>query len=195
MGAGQTTTAVESSSVPRSIQDELAEQRKVLDKLLNLIQAQNAELKSLKKQVEFLTRDRTVRQVAFSAALLESGEQFFGPYNTDKTLVFKHVTINSGNAYNKITGIFTAPVRGVYHFEIFAHCSRGLPAEAYLMKNGRGIFMAHESSTSGSTTAGNAVSLLLEAEDVVYVVLTANNTLKDNEHHHTTFSGHLLFTM
>ncbi|KAJ0041738.1 hypothetical protein NL108_017531 [Boleophthalmus pectinirostris] len=118
----------------------------------------------------------------------------FGPFNADTTLVYKYVTTNIGNGYNPVTGIFTAPVKGVYHFQFFAQCCSH-PAEAYLMKNGCGVFMAHESSEGGSTSAGNAVSLSLDLGDVVYVVLPCGRKLHDNDHHHNTFSGHLLFTL
>ncbi|KAJ0069884.1 hypothetical protein NL108_016048 [Boleophthalmus pectinirostris] len=159
------------------------------------IQKMKAELMQLRAEIKQLQTENKVRKVAFSAALLESGDKFFGPFNTDTTLVYKYVTTNFGHGYNSTTGIFTAPVKGVYHFEIFALCNSGHPAEAYLMKNGCGVFMAHESNGSGCTTAGNAVSLSLESGDVVYVVLPASRKLYDNHHRHNTFSGHLLFTL
>ncbi|XP_033824811.2 complement C1q-like protein 2, partial [Periophthalmus magnuspinnatus] len=161
-----------------------------------------AELTALKSsstvtdsKVEALTRDRTVGKVAFSSALLDSGEKALGPFNVDTTIVYKYVVSNFGNVYNPQTGIFTAPVRGVYHFLIFALSMGGIPADVYLKKNGHGVFMAHEDQPSGHGTASNAVTLLLEAGDVVYVTLPATRRLKDNMNHHNTFSGHLLFTM
>uniref|UniRef100_A0A8C6UCL8 Cerebellin 10 n=1 Tax=Neogobius melanostomus TaxID=47308 RepID=A0A8C6UCL8_9GOBI len=60
-----------------------------------------------------------VGQVAFSASLLESGSGTLGPINAHTTLVFKHVVSNIGKAYSPHTGIFTAPVRGAYHFEFY----------------------------------------------------------------------------
>lgn len=166
------------------------------------LKTQATELQTLKtsstvteSKVESLTQDKTVSQVAFSAALLDSGSQSFGPHDAETTLVYKHVVSNIGNAYSPQTGIFTAPVRGVYHFEIFALSNGNSAVDAYLKKNGQGIFMAHESQSSGHGTGGNAVTLLLERGDLVYVTLPVNRQLYDNTNHHNTFSGHLLFTM
>ncbi|KAK7878643.1 hypothetical protein WMY93_030479 [Mugilogobius chulae] len=147
------------------------------------LKAQQVELNALtisstvtESKLETLVQDKKVQQVAFSAALLDS-------------------VSNIGNCYNKNTGIFTAPVRGVYHFEIFALSNGNSAVDAYLKKNGQGVFMAHEDTTSGHGTGGNAVTLLLEPGDVIYVTLPPNRQLYDNQNHHNTFSGHLLFTV
>ncbi|XP_020785149.2 complement C1q-like protein 3 [Boleophthalmus pectinirostris] len=181
---------------------ELAEQKVKMEQLREENQAQVAELNALKarstvteSKVEALTQERTVKHVAFSTALIDSGEKTLGPFNAETTIVYKHVASNIGNYYSTETGMFTAPVRGVYHFEIFALSMGDIPVDAYLRKNGQGVFMAHESQPSGHGTGGNAVTLLLEAGDVVYVTLPPNRRLFDNKNHHNTFSGHLLFTM
>uniref|UniRef100_A0A3Q2FEA4 C1q domain-containing protein n=1 Tax=Cyprinodon variegatus TaxID=28743 RepID=A0A3Q2FEA4_CYPVA len=138
-----------------------------------------------------------VKRVAFSASLLDSGSGTFGPFNSHTPLVFRHVVANIGNAYNPNTGFFTAPVRGTYHFEFYIYGSghASHPTGAWLVKNGENIFMAYEHQTNGLTNGSNGVTLLLEVGDVVFLRQSSNSRIYDNQNHHTTFSGHLLFTM
>lgn len=95
------------------------------------------------------------------------------------------------------SGLFTAPVRGVYHFEfhIYGHGSSTNPTAAILVKNGVQIFATYEKQPEGGQKTSNGVTLLLNIGDVVFMRLLANSWVHDNQEHHTTFSGHLLFTM
>ncbi|XP_032364424.1 complement C1q-like protein 2 [Etheostoma spectabile] len=156
------------------------------------------EAAELKTTVDALKQQLQVRQVAFTASLVVSGEQTIGPFPSETLLVYKHVTTNIGNAYNPNTGLFTAPVRGAYHFEwwVGAHGDNGAhPAGAVLVRNSEKIALAYEQQSQYYGTASNGASLLLEAGDVVFVRLGANCLAFDNYNHHTTFSGHLLFPM
>ncbi|CAL1589283.1 unnamed protein product [Knipowitschia caucasica] len=126
------------------------------------------------------------------------GGQWFGPYSTDTTLVYKHVVTNTGNAYNPLTGIFTAPVRGVYHFHvhIFELFTGSYFARVSLVKNGSKMVTAQEhQSTRSNGAASNSMSVRLEAGDEVYVVLWSSHRIFDDTNHYNTFSGHLLFTV
>ncbi|KAM4562520.1 complement C1q-like protein 2 [Odontesthes bonariensis] len=167
-------------------------------------QAQAGEVISIKaraniteNQVETLKREGEVKRVAFSASLLASGSADIGPFNAQMPLVFRHVVVNIGNAYNPNTGFFIAPVRGAYHFEFYIY-GNGHPSYgsgAVLFKNGEHVFIAFEHQTAGGANSSNGVTLLLEVGDVVFVRQWTNTRIHDSQNHHNTFSGHLLFTM
>ncbi|XP_033970340.1 uncharacterized protein LOC117469953 isoform X3 [Trematomus bernacchii] len=174
------------------------------EKLKQQLQVQAAELITVKarsnvteNQVEALKRDGEVKQVAFSASLLASGTETIGPFNTESNLVFRYLFSNIGNAYNPNTGFFIAPVRGAYHFEFYVY-GHGHPTHASgatLFKNGERVCIAYEHQTSGTVKSSNGATLLLEVRDVVFLRLWGDCKIYDNVHRHSTFSGHLLFTM
>ncbi|GAA6088883.1 cerebellin-1-like [Tachysurus ichikawai] len=111
-------------------------------------------------------------KVAFSATPNTSGPVNVGPYSQHVTLVYDEVLMNIGNGYDPKTGIFTAPVKGVYYF-IFV------------------VFNANDLED----TATNSVSLLLEEGDQVYLELMEKRKVYSDSYRRSTFSGHLLFTM
>ncbi|XP_041697204.1 uncharacterized protein LOC121534684 [Coregonus clupeaformis] len=148
--------------------------------------------------VEVLKRNSQDRKLAFSASLEAPGQHGnTGPFNTGITLVYRNIYTNIGNAYNPTTGIFTAPVRGLYlfRFYIYGGGDSSVPTTAALHKNGHQIAIAHAVHASGSISSSNGVSVLLEVGDVVNMHLWAGRKIYDSTNRHSTFSGHLLFTM
>ncbi|KAI4794774.1 hypothetical protein KUCAC02_031845 [Chaenocephalus aceratus] len=183
---------------------ELEKQKTEGEKQKQQLQVQAAELITVKarsnvteNQVEALRRDAEVKQVAFSASLLASGAGHIGPFNTQTNLVFRNVFSNIGNAYNPNTGFFIAPVRGAYHFEFYIGATghSSYASAAGLSKNGEHVCIAYEHQPSGHGTSANGATLLLEVGDVVFLRLWGNTRIYDSGDHHSTFSGHLLFTM
>ncbi|KAM4547601.1 complement C1q-like protein 2 [Fundulus diaphanus] len=173
-----------------------------------------ADLDALKQKVSSLEKEQREKQndlkpecfcsfsaqkVAFSASLLAEGSGSTGPYATFVGLIFRHVITNIGDAYNSHTGIFTAPVGGVYRFEWYIGVPSMKQTAAALVKNNQKVFTAVEGEEEGSSTsfgsASNAATLLLKAGDVVFVRLWPKYVVFDNENHISTFSGHLLFPM
>uniref|UniRef100_A0A668T786 C1q domain-containing protein n=1 Tax=Oreochromis aureus TaxID=47969 RepID=A0A668T786_OREAU len=124
---------------------------------------------------DLFSRERT--KIIFSATLGSSGH--IGPFNTDTILVYKGVITNTGNAYSPVTGVFTAPIVGVYYFTIFCHVRRG-----------------HSQRLSDSETdnGGNALFMELQQEDKVYVLMEQETHVWGDESQ-TTFSGFLVTPM
>ncbi|XP_030601386.1 uncharacterized protein LOC115791443 [Archocentrus centrarchus] len=181
---------------------EVARQKTEIDQLklqskeqVAKLESQKTESESQKTEINKLKQQLQVKQVAFSASLLDKGDGDTGPSNTEIILIFKHVVTNIGNAYNPHTGIFTAPVRGVYHFEWHLHGHGNVPTGAVLFRNGQHIFIAYEHLTSGAMSASNGASMRLEVGDQVSVRLWAGARIHDSHNHHNTFSGHLIFTI
>uniref|UniRef100_A0A3B1IFU3 C1q domain-containing protein n=1 Tax=Astyanax mexicanus TaxID=7994 RepID=A0A3B1IFU3_ASTMX len=137
-------------------------------------------LKITENNVEILKKENQERKVVFSASLSGGEWANHGPYSTDVTLVYKHVFINIGNAYNPVTGIFTAPVRGVYKFKIYAHGYSGRGVTVSLQKNGHHVTGAYAYQDQHVVNSSNGVSLLLEVGDVVCVKVKANEWIFDN---------------
>ncbi|XP_075901867.1 complement C1q tumor necrosis factor-related protein 4-like [Nelusetta ayraudi] len=138
---------------------------------------------------------REVPKVAFAASLGGNGLQ--KTTSGSKTLIYTDVLTNIGQAYNPETGVFTAPIRGVYYVRFTANAPTDFTMSAVLYKNGQQVqLIVHEQpSGSGSDTASNGATLLLEEGDTLSMQLWDNTQIWDNSNHHSTFSGFLLFPM
>ncbi|KAK7130443.1 hypothetical protein R3I93_019934 [Phoxinus phoxinus] len=126
---------------------------------------------------------------------MQSGSGDIGPFTTEITLTYKNVFTNIGNAYNPITGVFTAPLKGAYMFRVSVYSHGGTTATVVLVKNGEHVVMAHDIQAQDRLNASNGVVLILEVGDVVYVRLWSGTRIHDNGNNHNTFSGFLLFPL
>ncbi|XP_050992819.1 adiponectin-like [Labeo rohita] len=163
-----------------------------------LSEVQQKEKEVQAKKTEHLTIEESSAllaseyKVAFAASLGPGGN--VGPFTTDITLVYKEVFVNEGRAYNSATGIFTAPVNGVYYFAFSGHNYSSKPMGLSLYKNGKLMITVYNHPQGARyETASNSISLTLEKGDQVYMRLYANTWVVDSENDHTTFTGHLLF--
>ncbi|XP_041646492.1 complement C1q-like protein 4 [Cheilinus undulatus] len=134
-------------------------------------------------------------KVIFSAAIGGDGRHI-GPFDTDTVLIYKTAITNIGNAYNTATGVFTAPVSGVYYFNLFYHAGGEHGVFLILYKNSQMIVSTAGLRTDNdpSDNGGNAVFLQLQPGDQVFVKMRANNYVWGNNYM-TTFSGFLVTQM
>ncbi|KAL2102307.1 hypothetical protein ACEWY4_001475 [Coilia grayii] len=135
-------------------------------------------------------------KMAFTASLYSSGDNTLGPLSGDTNIVFRNVITNVGDAYSPTTGIFKAPHKGVYYFRFTAFNIGKDAKRVALLKNGNAIVTVtdNQSSEYREESSSNAAVLELNIGDEVNLVLRADHSVYDDEHHHTTFSGFLLFT-
>ncbi|XP_050991710.1 cerebellin 10 isoform X1 [Labeo rohita] len=180
---------------------KLEETKIKMDELIKENEAQAKELETMrgtttdvKIKMDELIKQNEVSKVAFSVSLSSSN----GPHSRPRTLIYKHIFLNTGDAYNSNTGIFTAPMKGVYAFKVFSKTygsqdDKGVSAG--LFRNSQHVISTYVHQKSGFIGSSNGVSLLLEKGDKIYVILYRTFSIFDNEYHHSTFSGHLLFPM
>uniref|UniRef100_A0A8C5G2Z1 C1q domain-containing protein n=1 Tax=Gouania willdenowi TaxID=441366 RepID=A0A8C5G2Z1_GOUWI len=176
-------------------EDSRAELKKVMEALEELKLDGKVMSERLGVAERELKRVRETPKVAFAASL--GGNGLVKTTTGNKYLIYKDVLTNVGGAYNSETGVFTAPIRGVYYIRFTANAPTDFPMSAVLYKNDASIqLIAHEqSSGEGSDTASNGAALLLEQGDQLRMVLWLNTQIWDNSNHHSTFSGFLLFSM
>ncbi|KAK9956060.1 hypothetical protein ABG768_013816 [Culter alburnus] len=168
-----------------------SELQKVLDAMENKLKDLETKLTNSKVQIEKLQKENQDKpKVSFSAGL--GLKDFFGPVNADTTLIYKKIFTNVGDAYKQDTGIFTAPVRGVYYFSFFYHCGDNHPTWLFLYRNGQNeAITGHHKTGSHIKNGGNGLSLLLEKGDQVYIVLQKDAWIFDKDNI-TVFSGFLI---
>ncbi|XP_068444319.1 complement C1q tumor necrosis factor-related protein 3-like [Clinocottus analis] len=149
-------------------------------------------LKDSESQIlELKTKERT--NVVFSAAI-GGGDKDIGPFNTDTTLIFTRVITNIGAAYNPSTGIFVAPIAGIYYFTFSYHVAGGRhPVWITLFKNSEIVVTSKEYKTNHhwADNGGNAVFVQLQRGDHVFLRLHANTYVWGDDYL-TTFSGFLV---
>ncbi|KAM9310378.1 complement C1q tumor necrosis factor-related protein 4-like [Pholidichthys leucotaenia] len=172
--------------------ENTADLQKVLEELKSERLALNLRLDAAEKQ---LKRIRETPKIAFAASL--GGNGLMKTTSGNKDLIYRDVLTNVGGAYDPQTGVFTAPIRGVYYVRFTANAPTDFPMSAVLYKNGVSIqLIAHEQkSGEGSDTASNGAALLLEAGDKLKMELWHNTQIWDNQNHHSTISGFLVFPM
>ncbi|KTF83127.1 hypothetical protein cypCar_00041677 [Cyprinus carpio] len=141
-----------------------------MDELLKENEAQAKELETMrgttndvKNKVDDLIKQNEVSKVAFSVSLSSSN----GPHSGLHTLIYKHIFLNTGDAYDANTGIFTAPLKGVYVFRVFskAYGSQDKAVVAGLFRNGQHEISTYARQDGGFIGSSNGVSLLLEKGD------------------------------
>jgi len=111
------------------------------------------------------------------------------------TIPFELERLNVGGGMDMASGIFTAPVDGVYHFDFSAVKEVSVKhLEIFLNVNGVNYAFAHtgQTATGSLETVSLNASLRLKSKDTVKLHNNNGGILYDNSYHYTHFSGWLV---
>ncbi|KAB5522776.1 hypothetical protein PHYPO_G00163330 [Pangasianodon hypophthalmus] len=155
------------------VQQQAAALSEIKEKLVNMENkntAQAGELLAVKSELQTAEKQSSYwMKVAFSAGL-PSG--YKGPFSTEITLIYTKVVTNVGGAYNPHTGVFTAPIKGVYYirFTGAAYNTDNHNMGINMYKNSQLLLHLGESNRDGHLRhVSSGLVLELEAGDAVYL--------------------------
>ena len=115
------------------------------------------------------------------------------------TIVLNHAVTNVGNAYDPLTGVFTAPVSGLYDFQatvMSAHAGSGQRVYAAMNVDNTRVAIALSDTNHGHWNQATMKSIVhVSAGQKVYLQNTDNSVVEYYSSHaepYTTFSGILI---
>lgn len=122
--------------------------------------------------------------IGFSAVLNHNA--YLG---NNQAVIYGNVLTNVGNGYNKWSGHFTVPRKGLYVFSCTfrANTNEGITVE--IVENGRSVLIISSSVYSPETASGTVV-LALKKGDNVWVRRLGHG--RQIEGYHSYFSGYLI---
>lgn len=151
----------------------------------------NSALEYLVDKVSALEAELRIKDImsAFSARYTGKGTEDIG-----ETIVFSDVIMKVGQGYDETTGLFTAPISGVYGFHLTAmmRTANGWISLAVYV-NAKKEAVVSIGSKEMWDQSSTSIDLKLRTSDVVKVVV--NTKVKGNalrNELHTFFSGHLI---
>ncbi|XP_060573147.1 complement C1q tumor necrosis factor-related protein 5-like [Ruditapes philippinarum] len=115
---------------------------------------------------------------------------------TNEVLVFESIITNEGSGYDKTTGIFTAPIAGVFFFSVHVCTTKAKFSPIGLVLNGTFIAKSVNRDDDNHTCGSVSAIVKMKPEGKVWVTCTASSStyvLKgDDANHMNTFSGMLI---
>ncbi|KAL7869214.1 hypothetical protein AOLI_G00132020 [Acnodon oligacanthus] len=134
-----------------------------------------------------------------SKSRVKATVHFFASYPSSlrgkvNRIQFSKVYVNVGGAFNSRTGVFTAPVTGVYQFFFSTQsAANGAKTDLWLVINGYWVALSH-THVSSSNSVGNLSTYMtsLRKGALVYVTHNCGNSWANSASNTITFGGSLL---
>ena len=145
---------------------------------------------SVKFKVDASGRVTMPYQPAFSAYYSGFGNFTYNAGNI--VAEFNATRFNIGNHFNTSTGVFTAPVSGVYAFYFNGYNNSTSYARWLLLKNGSDAFGGQGAISQSGDAICVSGAVYLNASDFVRIEAVYNGQLLYQQSEHTTFSGYLI---
>uniref|UniRef100_A0AAY5EKR6 Cerebellin 11 n=1 Tax=Electrophorus electricus TaxID=8005 RepID=A0AAY5EKR6_ELEEL len=139
--------------------------------------------------------DFFVPKVAFTASMTSEEDLHRGPFTSEKKLIFDKVLTNIGDAYNPKTGVFIAPVKGIYYFRYSGYAFT-LHNMGLSIFKGNTRFVSSYEHTSGekNDNVSNGAVMQLSAGEEVHMRLWIQSWIfVDYRYNYSTFTGYLLY--
>ncbi|XP_018941655.1 cerebellin 11 [Cyprinus carpio] len=162
---------------------------------LNTAKNELAEQKSLIQELQKQIKESP--KVAFSASMSNTADSHRGPFSTENKLIFDKVLTNIGNAYDPVTGVFTAPVKGVYYFRYSGSAFSSHDMGLSIFK-GTARFVSSYEYNSGERNdqmSNGAVMELNVGEEVHMRLWIRTWIFVDRRYNYSTFTGYLLYPL
>ncbi|XP_045207702.2 complement C1q and tumor necrosis factor-related protein 9A-like [Mercenaria mercenaria] len=114
---------------------------------------------------------------------------------TDEIIKFDSIITNEGSGYDNSTGIFTAPVGGLYQFTVHICSYKGKHSPIALVLAGKEIAKSVIYDKNESSCSSSGTIVRMESGEKIWIKCTAGSSsyrLYQDTHRMNTFSGILL---
>ncbi|KAI2663070.1 Complement C1q-like protein 2 [Labeo rohita] len=162
---------------------------------LNTAKNEIAEQKSLIHELQRQIKESP--KVAFTASMSSKQSTHRGPFSDETKLIFDKILTNIGNAYDPVTGVFKAPVKGVYYFRYSGSAFSSHDMGLSIFK-GTARFVSSYEYNSGERNdlMSNGAVMELDVGEEVHMRLWIRSWIfVDRRYNYSTFTGYLLYPL
>jgi len=141
----------------------------------------SASSKDIERKIQ--ATQETIKNTQSSVKLVYFHSRLMNDYTmTNGPIPFETVYQEAGSGYDKNTGIFKAPYKGLYHFSFVLTRDSSKMAQAHLKHNNDDLCYVMDEDKNGAdyeSMLGCSANIILNAGETVYVYGTSGQNLND----------------